>query len=212
MTPVTFQKHLEQQDTRAAGSPPGVLMPRAMAKNAGIDSEEARLQAKSLPQKTAGRNDRHDIDPRELKLLRVGHYLWAIYKKECGKSGNVSQQGYGDPRLDQLIRAREHTRRMREQGELRRPARRMDKGLEERMKKAVLAYLAGQVHGAIERAIAKAVHVWPRRMLLLLRRYERLHLIRARRQAWRPMVWEITPRRRARLPWLERRVAKQQLS
>jgi hypothetical protein len=135
MTPVTFQKHLEQQDTRAAGSPPGVLMPRAMAKNAGIDSEEARLQAKSLPQKTAGRNDRHDIDPRELKLLRVGHYLWAIYKKECGKSGNVSQQGYGDPRLDQLIRAREHTRRMREQGELRRPARRMDKGLEERMKR-----------------------------------------------------------------------------
>jgi hypothetical protein len=92
MTPVPFQKHLEQQDTRAAGSQPDVLMPRALAKNPGIDSEEARLQAKSQPQKTAGRNDRHDIDPRELKLLRVGHYLWTIYKKECVKSGNVSQQ------------------------------------------------------------------------------------------------------------------------
>ena len=38
------------------------------------------------------RNDRHYIDRRELKLLRVGHYLWAIYKKERGKSGNVSEQ------------------------------------------------------------------------------------------------------------------------
>jgi hypothetical protein len=92
MTPVTSQEHFEQQDTRAAGSLSGVLMPRVLAKNPGIDSEEARLQAKSLPQKTTGRNDRHDIDRRELTLLRVGHYLWAIYKKECGKSGNVSQQ------------------------------------------------------------------------------------------------------------------------
>jgi len=76
------------------------------------------------------------------------------------------------------------------------------------MKKAVLAYLVGQTHGATQRAIAKAVHVWPRRILLLLRRHERLGLIRGRRRAWRPMVWEITPRGRARLPWLERRVAR----
>jgi len=38
------------------------------------------------------RNDRHDIDWRELKLIRVGQYLWAIYKKGCGKSGNVSER------------------------------------------------------------------------------------------------------------------------
>jgi len=38
------------------------------------------------------RNDRHDIDWRELKLIRVGHYLWAMHKKERGKSGNVSER------------------------------------------------------------------------------------------------------------------------
>jgi hypothetical protein len=92
MTPITFQGHFEQQDTRAAGSPQGVQMPRVLVKNPGIYSGEARVQAKSLPHQTAGRNDRRDIDRRELKLLRIGHYLWAIYKKECGKSGNVSQQ------------------------------------------------------------------------------------------------------------------------
>lgn len=92
MTLVTFQGHFEQQDTRAAGSPPGVQMPRALGKNPGNDSREARVQAKSLLHQTAGRNDRHDIDRRELKLLRVGHYLWAIYKKECGKSENVSER------------------------------------------------------------------------------------------------------------------------
>jgi hypothetical protein len=92
MTLVTFQGHFEQQDTRAAGSPPGVQMRRALGKNPGIGSGEARVQAKNLPHQTAGRSDRHDTDRRELKLLRVGHYLWAIYKKECGKSGNVNQQ------------------------------------------------------------------------------------------------------------------------
>ena len=39
------------------------------------------------------RNDRHDIDRRELKLIRVGHYLWSLYKKECGKSGYVRESG-----------------------------------------------------------------------------------------------------------------------
>jgi hypothetical protein len=34
----------------------------------------------------------HDIDRRELKLIRVGHYLWARYKKERGKSGPLSEQ------------------------------------------------------------------------------------------------------------------------
>jgi hypothetical protein len=39
------------------------------------------------------RNDRHDIDRRELKLIKVGHYLWSLYKKECGKSGYVRESG-----------------------------------------------------------------------------------------------------------------------
>jgi hypothetical protein len=114
-------------------------------------------------------------------------------------------QSYGDPKPEQLDRARERTRRMREQRELRRPARRIDKGLENRMKKAVLAYLAGRAHGATEGAIAKVIHVWPHSILRLLRGYERSHLIRARRPAWSPMVWEITLHGRA---WLERREAR----
>lgn len=77
------------------------------------------------------------------------------------------------------------------------------------MKEAVLAHLAGRPHGSTARQIAMAIHVWPRKILLLLRQYELLGLIRARRQAWRPMVWEITPRGRVRLARLETRVAKQ---
>jgi hypothetical protein len=115
-------------------------------------------------------------------------------------------QAYGDPKREQLSRAREYTRQMREQGQLRGPFRRADKGLAgNRMKKAVLAHLAGQTYGATTREIAIAVHVWPHRILRLLRRYERLSLIRGRRRAWRLMVWEITPHGRA---WLERRVAR----
>ena len=101
-------------------------------------------------------------------------------------------QEYGDPKLEQLDRAREQTRRMRERYELRRPARRGDEGLRIRTRKAVLAYLAGQPHGAITRHIAKAIHFWPRPILRLLRQYERLNLVRGRRRGWRPMVWEIT--------------------
>jgi hypothetical protein len=76
------------------------------------------------------------------------------------------------------------------------------------MKKAVLGYLAERTHGATERAITMAIHVWPLRILLVLRRYVRLGLVRGRRPSWRPMVWEITPRGRARLPRLERQVAR----
>jgi hypothetical protein len=118
-------------------------------------------------------------------------------------------QAHGDPKLEQLERAREQTRRMRERYELRRPARRGDEALRIRIKKAVLSHLVGQAHGATERAIAKVIHFWPRPILRLLRRYERLNLIQGRRRGWRPMVWEITPWGRERLPWLERRVAKQ---
>ncbi len=34
--------------------------------------------------------DRYDIDWRELKLIRVGHALWAMYRK-ARKSGMVSE-------------------------------------------------------------------------------------------------------------------------
>ncbi len=117
-------------------------------------------------------------------------------------------QAYGDPKREQLSRAQEHTRQMKDRGDLRPRRRRSDEGLRNRMKKAVLGYLAEQTHGAMDRATAKAVRVWPRRILLLLRRYERLDLIRGRRRAWRPMVWEITPRGRAGLARLERRLAR----
>jgi hypothetical protein len=38
------------------------------------------------------RNDRHDTHLAELKLIRTGHALWAIWKKERRKSGYVEQQ------------------------------------------------------------------------------------------------------------------------
>jgi hypothetical protein len=123
------------------------------------------------------------------KQLCISHtWLQKLVLEFEADPNEVSRlQAYGDPKLEQLYRAREHTRRMREQGEIRRPARLADKELRIRMKKAVLGYLE-QTHGATERAIAKAVHVWPRRILLLLRRYQRLGLTRGRRRAWRPMV------------------------
>jgi len=141
------------------------------------------------------------------RQLRISHTWLQKLIRELKKDPVEMRrlQSCGDPKPEQLDRARERTRRMREQRELRRPARRMDRGLENRMKKAVLAYLAGQAHGATERAIAKAIHVWPHRILRLLRGYERLRLIRARRPAWSPMVWEITLHGRA---WLERREAR----
>lgn len=39
------------------------------------------------------KSDRHDTDPRELTLIRAGQHLWALYKKECGKSRMVSESG-----------------------------------------------------------------------------------------------------------------------
>ena len=30
------------------------------------------------------RNDRHDTDPIEGKLIRIGHYLWLFYKRAAG--------------------------------------------------------------------------------------------------------------------------------
>ncbi|MGC2284447.1 MAG: hypothetical protein WA542_04290 [Candidatus Acidiferrum sp.] len=155
------------------------------------------------------RDNRRQSGRRWAKDLGISH-TWVqklIAELQADPNQVRRLQAYGDPRLEQLSRAREQTRRMKEQYELRRPARRADKGLRVRMKKAVLGYLAGQAHGATERAITKAVHVWPYRILLLLRRYERLDLIQGRRRGWRTMVWEIAPRGRARLAGLEKRVA-----
>jgi hypothetical protein len=43
---------------------------------------------------TLRRNDRHDLDPYELKLIRVGHALWAEWKRDRGaKWGSVGEGG-----------------------------------------------------------------------------------------------------------------------
>ena len=33
------------------------------------------------------RNDRHDLDPTEAKLIRIGHYLWKLYWQARGEAG-----------------------------------------------------------------------------------------------------------------------------
>ena len=45
-----------------------------------------------MPLTRKQRHDTHDIDRRELKLIRVGHYLWSLHKKECGKSDSLREQ------------------------------------------------------------------------------------------------------------------------
>ena len=45
----------------------------------------ARLVSRELPVRTSRswrrRNDRHDTDPIEGKLIRIEHYLWLFYKR-----------------------------------------------------------------------------------------------------------------------------------
>ena len=67
--------------------------------------------AVSTPRKGIARNDRHDIDRRELKLIRVGHALWAIYKKERRKSGNVSEERALEAALHQVWDLKKEVRR-----------------------------------------------------------------------------------------------------
>jgi predicted metal-dependent hydrolase len=38
------------------------------------------------------RNDTRDIDAYELKLIRVGHYLWALYKRSARKSEPLGER------------------------------------------------------------------------------------------------------------------------
>jgi hypothetical protein len=33
------------------------------------------------------RNDRHDLDPTEAKLIRTGHYLWKLYQQANSEAG-----------------------------------------------------------------------------------------------------------------------------
>jgi hypothetical protein len=46
-----------------------------------------------MPLTRKQRHDTYDIDRRELKLIRVGHYLWSLYKKERGKSDPLRESG-----------------------------------------------------------------------------------------------------------------------
>jgi hypothetical protein len=55
--------------------------------------EFAEKQPSRLPLTRKQRHDTFDIDRRELKLIRVGHYLWALGKKECGKSQPLRESG-----------------------------------------------------------------------------------------------------------------------
>lgn len=51
------------------------------------------IMAKKMNTKTVRvRNDRFSTSRPELTLIRVGHYLWAMYKRSCGISGNVSER------------------------------------------------------------------------------------------------------------------------
>jgi hypothetical protein len=47
-----------------------------------------------MPLTRKQRHDTYDIDRRELKLIRVGHYLWALYKREQ-RRGSVYQKERG---------------------------------------------------------------------------------------------------------------------
>jgi hypothetical protein len=38
------------------------------------------------------RNDRHDVDRAELKLIRVGHALWAIMRQDRARNGGYLSQ------------------------------------------------------------------------------------------------------------------------
>jgi len=46
-----------------------------------------------MPLTRKQRHDTHDIDRRELKLIRVGHYLWSLHKKERGKFDPLRESG-----------------------------------------------------------------------------------------------------------------------
>jgi hypothetical protein len=46
-----------------------------------------------MPLTRKQRHDTYDIDRRELKLIRVGHYLWSLHKKERGKSDPLRESG-----------------------------------------------------------------------------------------------------------------------
>ena len=72
------------------------------------------------------RNDRHDTDRAELKLIRVGHALWAIMKRDRARNGGYLSQS--DPiwealatvwKLKREFRAELAGRRRAESAELR---------------------------------------------------------------------------------------------
>ena len=65
------------------------------------------------------RNDRHDLDPNEGKLIRVGHYLWKLYQhanKEAGLESALEAvwQVKREYRAELKTRREESARQLRE--------------------------------------------------------------------------------------------------
>jgi hypothetical protein len=52
----------------------------------------SRIMKKLSRKSVNRRNDRYSTFRPELTLIRVGHYLWARYKRSCGISGYVSER------------------------------------------------------------------------------------------------------------------------
>jgi hypothetical protein len=48
-----------------------------------------------MPLSRRQKYDYRDIDRRELKLIRIGHYLWGLYKREvAGKCRSVDERDH----------------------------------------------------------------------------------------------------------------------
>lgn len=50
------------------------------------------MKQKNTSAKIRIRNDRCNTSKPELLLIRTGQHLWANYKRECGKTRNVSER------------------------------------------------------------------------------------------------------------------------
>jgi hypothetical protein len=73
------------------------------------------------------RNDRHDLDPNEGKLIRVGHYLWKLYlevKEEAGMEDALRAVWAAKASYRQELKARREAaaRKLREYWEQRKAA------------------------------------------------------------------------------------------
>jgi hypothetical protein len=74
---------------------PGHVVPECgwMCPTAGSVTTKATTSAsRGGGMKALRRNDRHDADRAELKLVRVGHALWAIMKRDRARNGGYLPQ------------------------------------------------------------------------------------------------------------------------